>query len=170
MLRLSRKSCALTISYSFYPSAIAFSLLAELFWDTELKPQNPTPSNPNPVSIAPVNSGILVVLNDTDSRHSVFPSSSSSQMIPLLSRSLLLSSNYLVQSAPSRKFQQSAPVKRACANLVRGLMLLLGLEGDPPREEPSEKLHNVCRRGIVNGGAVVATGGAVRKGNTVVEA
>ncbi|KAL2345248.1 hypothetical protein Fmac_006533 [Flemingia macrophylla] len=73
----------------------------------------PKPRSPQPKSRfdRPVESGILVVLNDGDSRRSVFPSPSSSRMIPSLPRPPPPSSDYLVQSAPSRKFQQSAPVK-----------------------------------------------------------
>lgn len=92
---------------------------AELFWaadSSESEPQHHVPS-PKPRLRnfdRPVDSGILVVLTEPDSRGGVFrgksPVQTSSRMtIPSLPRPP--ASDYLAQSAPSRKFQQSAPVK-----------------------------------------------------------
>lgn len=95
---------------------------AELFWATdsaESEPQRPSPP-PKPRNFdRPLDSGILVVLTEPDSHcGGVFRgkspvSSSSRMMIPSLPRPPVAApaADYLAQSAPSRKFQQSAPVK-----------------------------------------------------------
>ncbi|KAG5055715.1 hypothetical protein AAZX31_03G177900 [Glycine max] len=96
---------------------------AELFWATdssESEPQRPTPPPKSRLRNfdRPVDSGILVVLRETESRGGLFrgksPVPTSSRMtIPSLPRppAASPSADYLAQSAPSRKFQQSAPVK-----------------------------------------------------------
>lgn len=92
---------------------------AELFWSadsSESEPQHHAPSpKPRPRNFdRPVDSGILVVLTEPDSHGGVFRGkspvqTSSRMMIPSLPRPP--ASDYLAQSAPARKFQQSAPVK-----------------------------------------------------------
>ncbi|RDX81433.1 hypothetical protein CR513_37890, partial [Mucuna pruriens] len=95
---------------------------AELFWATdssESEPQHPSPPPKTRLRNfdRPVDSGILVVLTEPDCRAGVFRGkdpvpSSSRMMIPSLPRPPAApGSEYLAQSAPSRKFQQSAPVK-----------------------------------------------------------
>lgn len=105
---------AFPISPSPSASATAADELneAELFWDTESESQNPTPSPKSRFRHfdRPVDSGILVVLTEPDSGRSVFPAPASARMIPSLPRPPP-PSDYLAQSAPSRKFQQSAPMK-----------------------------------------------------------
>ncbi|KAL5155537.1 hypothetical protein HKD37_19G054610 [Glycine soja] len=95
---------------------------AELFWATdssESEPQRPAPS-PKPHLRnfdRPVGSGILVLLTEPDSRGGLLrgksPVPTSSRMtIPSLPRPPAPpAADYLAQSAPFRKFQQSAPVK-----------------------------------------------------------
>ncbi|TKY61966.1 Senescence regulator S40 [Spatholobus suberectus] len=106
------------------PSSAADELNeAELFWaatdSSESEPQRPAPApKTRPRNFdRPLDSGILVVLTEPDSSRGVFrgksPVSSSSRMIPSLPRPppAAPASEYLTQSAPSRKFQQSAPVR-----------------------------------------------------------
>ncbi|KAK7396709.1 hypothetical protein VNO78_17867 [Psophocarpus tetragonolobus] len=91
---------------------------AELFWASESEPQRPEPRLRN--FDRPLDSGILVVLKEPDSHAGLFqgksPVPTSSRItIPSLPRPP--ASDYLPQSAsasasaPSRKFQQSAPMK-----------------------------------------------------------
>ncbi|QCD98077.1 uncharacterized protein LOC114177698 [Vigna unguiculata] len=92
---------------------------AELFWAADSSESEPQHHAPSPKTRLrnfdrPVDSGILVVLTEPDSRGGVFRGkspvqTSSRMMIPSLPRPP--ASDYLAQSAPSRKFQQSAPVK-----------------------------------------------------------
>ncbi|CAJ1884916.1 unnamed protein product [Sphenostylis stenocarpa] len=92
---------------------------AELFWaadSSESEPQRHAPSPKHRLRNfdCPLDSGILVVLTDPDNRGGVFRGkspvqTSSRMMIPSLPRPP--ASDYVAQSAPTRKFQQSAPVK-----------------------------------------------------------
>ncbi|XP_027349329.1 uncharacterized protein LOC113860947 [Abrus precatorius] len=126
--RSSSSSDRLLGPFTFCPSATASTAVelneAELFWATdssesEIQRPVPLPSLNNRLRNfqRPLDSGILVVLTEPDSRGGVFRgnssvSSSSSRTIPSLPRPPAApASDYLAQSAPSRKFQQSAPVK-----------------------------------------------------------
>ncbi|KAK7337262.1 hypothetical protein VNO77_17827 [Canavalia gladiata] len=129
--RSSSSSDRLLGAFAFSPSptATAFASAAdelneaELFWATDASESETqrlasTPSDKNRLHNfdRPLDSGILVVLTESDCRGGVFRGKSSvpssSRMIPSLPRPPAASaSEYLAQSAPSRKFQQSAPVK-----------------------------------------------------------
>ncbi|KAL2327277.1 hypothetical protein Fmac_020704 [Flemingia macrophylla] len=133
----------------------------ELFWDTESKPQNALPQ-PKSLFDCPVNPRIL---NDADSRRSVFSSPSSSQMIPLLLRPSLPSSDYLVQSVPSIKFQQSflASTRISCV----ALCFCSSFPKASLRLKNQVRNCTVCAAGTADGCVVVASSGAVTKRNMV---
>ncbi|KAK7284839.1 hypothetical protein RJT34_19592 [Clitoria ternatea] len=128
--RSSSSSDRLLGAFNFFPSPTAIPSAtdelneAELFWSTdtsefETQRSSPSPSNRLRNFHRPLDSGILVVLTEPDriggaflGKTSVPPPSSSSRMIPALPRPPAgPGSDYLAQSLPSRKFQQSAPVK-----------------------------------------------------------
>ncbi|XP_057438098.1 protein S40-7-like [Lotus japonicus] len=102
-------------AFTFFPSSATTSAAdelneAELFWSESGNQSPPAEANRRRNFDRALDSGILAALTEPGLRGKL----SSSRMIPSLRRpppAAPVSSEHLAQSAPSRKFQQSAPMK-----------------------------------------------------------
>ncbi|KAL1313923.1 hypothetical protein HN51_040692 [Arachis hypogaea] len=136
---------------------------AELFWSIEVsEPENeypiplPADNNRRRNFDRPQNSGILAVLAEPD-QVPVFrrnPSvSSSPRLIPSLTRPPAQNSEFLAQSAPSRKFQQSAPVmvpilmSKAAPRRRKGDELAVVCDGDVDGDDEVLPPHEIVAKG-----------------------